>query len=79
MKPDKLTEIVMLNIRARRLELDLTQQQLADKMGCKQGVVAKIERGISGISMEMLAELSEALQTTPATLVTEGAFSLVSA
>ena len=76
MKPEKLSEIVKANVRARRLELDLTQQQVADRLGCKQAVIAQIERGASGISMEMLAKLSDVLNTTPATLVTEGAFTL---
>lgn len=78
MPPEKLCEVVKTNVKARRLELGLTQVEVAEKIGCKQPVIAQIERGTSGISMEMLAKLSDVLRTTPAILVTPDAFSFSS-
>ena len=59
------------NIKRRRLELGLSQQELADALGYKtRSSIAKIEKNGSSISEEKLATLANTLQTTVTYLVT---------
>lgn len=44
---------------------NLTQEQLADRVGWSVGNVSQLERGLQGYSDEGLALLAEALQCTP--------------
>lgn len=52
------------NIKQRRKELGLTQQQLADKMNISLNFMGKIEVAFSKPSLDTLIELAEALNTT---------------
>jgi transcriptional regulator with XRE-family HTH domain len=45
---------------------DLTQEQLAERVGWSVGNVSQLERGQQGYSDEGLAALAEALNATPA-------------
>ncbi|MDR2529412.1 MAG: helix-turn-helix transcriptional regulator [Synergistaceae bacterium] len=49
------------NIRARRLELGLNQEELAKILGLTQANVSRIESSTKGPSAEMLIALAEAL------------------
>lgn len=69
MQPEKLLEILRVNVRHRRAELGLSQVQLAEKMGIDQGLISDIERGIRNPSVAKLATLAEALDTTPSALI----------
>lgn len=52
-------------IKARREELGLTQQQLADRLGYKsKASINKIEMGTNGISQSRIVDFANALQTT---------------
>lgn len=52
-------------IKARREELGLTQQQLADRLGYKsKATINKIEMGINGISQRRIVDFANALQTS---------------
>jgi SOS-response transcriptional repressor LexA len=51
-------------IRERRKQLGLSQDALAAKVGVKHAFVSAVERGTSGISTFVLAELAAALETT---------------
>lgn len=51
-------------IRERRLNLSLTQQQVADAFGINKASVAEWESGRTHPSSERLAKLAEVLQTT---------------
>ena len=52
-------------IKARREELGLTQQQLADRLGYKsKATINKIEMGINGISQKRIVDFANALQTS---------------
>lgn len=51
-------------IRNRRIELGLTQQQLADKLGITDKAVSKWERAVSYPDITILRELSAALEVT---------------
>ncbi len=52
------------NIKNRRKELGLTQQQLADKMNMSLNFVGKIEVAFSKPSLDTLIQLADALETT---------------
>lgn len=58
------------NIRARRIALKMTQQELAQLMGYKStSTIAKIESGENDIPQAKLAAFAVALNTTPAELM----------
>jgi transcriptional regulator with XRE-family HTH domain len=75
----ELAEILRKNIKARRKELGLTQQQLADRLKISQPCIAQIERGDRSLSLDNLAVWSEALGTTPAALLSPDTFSEITA
>lgn len=58
------------NIRRRRLELGLTQEQFAEKSGFDQRYVSQLENGRRSPSIVSLHELAVALDTTPVVLIT---------
>jgi 2-C-methyl-D-erythritol 4-phosphate cytidylyltransferase len=59
------------NIRKRRNELDMSQQQLADALGYKtRSSIAKIEKGASDITQSKLSGFANVLNTTVEYLMT---------
>lgn len=52
------------NIKKRRKEIGLTQQQLADKVNISLNFMGKIEVAFSKPSLDTLIELADALETT---------------
>lgn len=59
------------NIRKRRIELGMTQQQLANALGYKtRSSIAKIEKGDSDIAQSKLVSFANMLQTTISFLLT---------
>ena len=57
-------------IRNRRLELDLTQDELARKMGYKnKSTIGKIEADVNDITSSKVVEFAHALDTTVAYLM----------
>lgn len=52
------------NIKNRRKELGLTQQQLADKLDMSLNFVGKIEVAFSKPSLDTLIEIADVLETT---------------
>lgn len=63
--------IIGENIRKRRLELGLSQQDLADALGLKtRSSIAKIEKNISKLSQDKLTTLANYLNTTVEYLLT---------
>ena len=60
------------NIRARRMELKMTQQELADKMGyTNRSSIAKIENGSVDLSQSKIVQFAKVLETTPGALMGE--------
>ncbi len=58
------------NIRARRIALNMTQQELAKKLGYKStSTIAKIESGENDIPQAKIVAFAAALDTTPAELM----------
>jgi transcriptional regulator with XRE-family HTH domain len=58
-----------LAIQVRRKELDLSQEELAQKAGLHRTYISEIERRSRNLSVKILVKLALALDTTPATLV----------
>ena len=57
-------------IRARRMALHMTQQELAAKLGYKStSTIAKIEAGINDIPQAKIVAFANALATTPGALL----------
>ena len=58
------------NIKNKRLQLNLTQEELAQKLGYKsRSSINKIELGINDISQRQITAFAKALNTTPAFLL----------
>ena len=51
----------VLRIRNRRLEIGLSQEELAKKLGVNQTAISQWERGVALPSCEKLPEISKAL------------------
>ncbi len=65
-----MRNIVGINIRQRRLELGMTQTDLAHKMGYTSKVsISSVERGKEDLSTERVRRFAEALLCTPADLM----------
>lgn len=69
MQPKELVDLFAANVRRRRLELKLTQLQLAERLGAHVPYVSDLERGKKTPFLGNLAKLAEALETTPDTLL----------
>ncbi len=64
---------VGVNIKKRRVELGLSQQELADAMGYKtRSTIAKIESGENDVSQSKLRKFAAVLRTTPEALIADG-------
>ncbi len=61
------------NIKARRQELHLSQQELADRLCVVRQTVSKWEKGLSVPDSDLLVALSEVLDLPVSTLVDESA------
>lgn len=58
------------NLKNRRLELGMSQDELAQKLGYKtRSSINKIEKGINDVPRKKVDEFADALQTTPAALL----------
>jgi transcriptional regulator with XRE-family HTH domain len=76
MKPEELYVVLSRNLKARRQELAMTQQQLATDSGVTQSAISRVERGDPTMSLATLAKLAEALHTSPSALLSvESVFS----
>lgn len=52
------------NIKKRRKELNLTQQELADRLDLSLNFIGKIEVAFSKPSLDTLIDIAEKLETT---------------
>ena len=58
------------NIRKRRIELGLSQQKLADRLGYKsRSAINKIELGVNDLTQSKIIAFAKALNTTPGELM----------
>ena len=56
-KETAIRETMRLNIIAKRKELNLTQQELADKVGLKKNTISSWEQGLSSPDIDTIAIL----------------------
>jgi transcriptional regulator with XRE-family HTH domain len=70
-KSDKDKRLVKLGeaIRARRKELHLSQEELADYAGIDRSHMGKIERGERNVTLLNIARVAEAMQCLPSELL----------
>lgn len=59
------------SIRDRRRSLDLSQEQLAEKVDCHRNYVGNVERGEQNLTIDMLVRFARALGCTVSALVVE--------
>ena len=73
MQPQKLAVIFGGNVRRFRVALDLSQQDLASKLGdgLGHGYVSRVESGKTAPTLRTVALFSEALGVKPNVLVSE--------
>jgi transcriptional regulator with XRE-family HTH domain len=64
----KLGEIVAENLRRIRQERELTQEELAHRVGIDRNYVGMIERCENSPTVDMIERLSKVLQIDPAIL-----------
>ncbi len=58
-------------VRRRRYELDLSQEQLAERANLHTNYVGSVERGERNIALENILSLAKALQCSPKDLMPE--------
>jgi len=64
-----LNEIMATNLRRKRHELDMTQEELAERAGLSARYVGAIERGDVSASVTVLGQIAEALGVEPGDLL----------
>jgi transcriptional regulator with XRE-family HTH domain len=57
------------NVRARRLELGLTQEELAERCRRHPTEISRLERGVRDPRLSTLVMVARGLETTPAELL----------
>lgn len=62
-------KLIGSRIKAERKKKDMTQEMLAEKLGVSVGYVSQVERGITKISLDLLASISDILECDVAELV----------
>lgn len=71
-KPSKiLTNILSHNIKKFRCELNLSQEELADKCGLHRTYVGAVERGERNVTLSSLEAIASALNVDVPTLLTD--------
>ena len=61
-------------IKSERKKLGFSQEILAEKIGVSIGYVSQVERGITKISLDLLASIASALSCNIASLISESAY-----
>lgn len=71
MSQDPLKLLIGNNLRQYRLENNYTQEELAEKIGISTSFYANIERGAKSMSIQVLRNLTDALQISADRLLYE--------
>eukprot|EP01035_Chromulina_nebulosa_P016602 gene16602-22010_t len=58
-------------VKKRRVALDFSQRELAEKAGLHRTFISRIERGLTEMSLNNLASLAAALRIRPSKLLLE--------
>jgi transcriptional regulator with XRE-family HTH domain len=64
-----LKEIMAMNLRLKRHDLEMTQEELAERAGLSARYVGAIERGDVSASVTVLGQIAEALGIEPGDLL----------
>lgn len=64
-----LVAIFATNVRRRRLELDLSQEELAERAGVHRTYVGMLERGEKNVTIYNIDRLAGALEVEPHVLL----------
>ena len=64
-----LKEIMAVNLRRKRHDLKMTQEELAERAGLSARYVGAIERGDVSASVTVLGQIAEALGIEPGDLL----------
>ncbi|MDD4980917.1 MAG: helix-turn-helix transcriptional regulator [Candidatus Omnitrophica bacterium] len=59
-------------IKVARVELDLNQSELAEKIGAKQKSISRYENGLSMPSIGTLVKIAKVLKKSPAYFLEDG-------
>ena len=68
-------KLIGTKIKARRKELRITQEMLAEELSVSIGYVSQVERGVTRISLDLLAQISGILECDIAYFVSGTAIS----
>lgn len=77
MKPDTLARVFGENVKRRRLELHLTQVDLASKIGTPQPYISAIEDGKRIPNLSTVAKIAEGLGIPPSHLLSTEALAAI--
>jgi transcriptional regulator with XRE-family HTH domain len=66
----QLVNVFAANVRRKRLELGLSQEELAEYAGVHRTYIGMLERGEKNVTIYNIERLSIALDVTPAYLLT---------
>ena len=69
MRAMDLKEIMAVNLRRKRYDLEMTQEELAERAGLSVRYVGAIERGDVSASVTVLGQIAEALGIEPGDLL----------
>jgi transcriptional regulator with XRE-family HTH domain len=58
-------------VRLKRIQLKLSQPQLADRVGLDYQYISRVERGLISPTLHWLCNLSEAFEMTPTDFINE--------
>lgn len=70
-KPDecKLVAVFAANVRKKRLELGLSQEELAESAGVHRTYIGMLERGEKNVTIYNIERVADALGVEPFTLL----------
>jgi transcriptional regulator with XRE-family HTH domain len=63
-KGELLTKDIGLKIKTLRLEQNLTQKQFAQKVGCHQDHISRIEAGKINLTLEYISKIADILNVS---------------
>lgn len=55
------SQAIAMKLLDKRDEMNWTQQQVAEKLGCTQQYVSRIQQGKENLSLEMLSKIEDSL------------------
>jgi len=68
-KTGTVNETLGRNVKARREELSMSQEWLAERAGCTRHNISNIELGKQGCGLALFVVLCQALRSTPDTML----------